>query len=409
MVSSCVLLFNETEIVSQKAYVPDEFLYLFQESDRQELVPNEDEFEIRYRADRYMILQRLDLAGITVEFCRNHFDEWRTKKCDDYEQLVKDGEDWAASEVRLLQALNYDEWKSRIPDVILTRYNFPQIFRDEIDRRMKDISGDGWLFYAEWYETNYNILPRLRSILEAVPDIGQVSLDITGLITGGWIPQNAKICENARSPDVKRRSILEPAVIITEGSIDILVLQKSVERLYPYLRDYVAFFDYNMPNLDGGASYLGKFIRAFAAARMNTKILAVFDNDAIGCEALDGLRRVTLPPNIRVMRLPDSQIARSYPTLGPQGTHEIDVNGKAVSIEFFLGRQNLLTSDGSLIPVVWSNYVKAVNVYQGAIMDKRAVLDRFLEDISQERNIDDARRRFPELAALWDEIFRLLQ
>jgi hypothetical protein len=34
-------------------------------------------------------------------------------------------------------------------------------------------------------------------------------------------------------------------------------------------------------------------------------------------------------------------------------------------------------------------------------MDKRAALDRFLEDISQERSIDDARCRFPELAALW--------
>ncbi len=93
-----------------------------------------------------------------------------------------------------------------------------------------------------------------------------------------------------------------------------------------------------------------KFLRAFAAARINTLILAVFDNDAVGLEALKTARGLALPENIRVAALPDIELARSYPTIGPQGMHEMDINGCAVSIELFLGRHNISGQDGSLIP-----------------------------------------------------------
>src|ERR1019366_1677563 len=90
-------------------------------------------------------------------------------------------------------------------------------------------------------------------------------------------------------------SVLEPTVIIAEGSTDILILKRSLQRLYPYLTDYITFFDYEGWNPDGGASYVVKFLRAFAAARINTPILAVFDNDAAGLEAFNAARALSLP------------------------------------------------------------------------------------------------------------------
>ena len=174
-----------------------------------------------------------------------------------------------------------------------------------------------------------------------------------------------EFCEQRRTPDASERSILEPTVIIAEGSTDTLVLRRSVERLYPELADYIAFFDYDGSNADGGTTYVVKFLRAFIAARVTTLIVAIFDNNATGVEAFNSTKSLRLPDNIKVTCLPDIAIVSRYPTIGPQGTHDLDVNGRATSIELFLGRHNL-TMDGTLIAIVWANFVSRVDHYQGA-------------------------------------------
>lgn len=224
-----------------------------------------------------------------------------------YSQYEKDGEDWASDTAAALCGLNYEEWKSRVKEVLLTRYDFDRPrdeYKDEIDSRMRDHTGESWLFYAGYD----HILPVIRSMLEALPDIHQVSLDIGPLIDGGWIDRNDKICEYRRAPNVQWKSILQAAVIIAEGSTDVIVLKRALQRLYPYLSEYIAFFDYDVPNIDGGASYLVKFLRAFAAARINTNILGIFDNDAAGVEAFRTASRFPLPDNIRVTRLPEIEL-----------------------------------------------------------------------------------------------------
>jgi hypothetical protein len=93
----------------------------------------------------------------------------------------------------------------------------------------------------------------------------------------------------------------------------------------------------------------------------------------------------------------------------PQGEHRIDVNGKAASIELFLGRHNLSTDDGVLTPVIWTNYLHAARLYQGAISDKRRVFERFLEETRRERQYHYYRTLFPELVVLWEHIFGLVR
>jgi hypothetical protein len=197
-------------------------------------------------------------------------------------------------------------------------------------------------------------------------------------------------------------------VIIAEGSTDILVLKRSLQRLYPYLTDYITFFDYEGSRPDGGATYVVRFLRAFAAARINTSILAVFDNDAEGLAAFSAATSLSLPDHIKITRLPNIELARSYPTFGPQGSHPVDVNGKAVGIELFLGRHNITMEDGTLIPIVWSSYVDKAQVYQGALRDKALVFSRFTRDTEVHDEAVDYRKRFPELVMLWEHIFSLL-
>ena len=202
---------------------------------------------------------------------------------------------------------------------------------------------------------------------------------------------------------------MQPTVIIAEGTIDIAVLKRSLQKLYPYLTDYFAFFDYDGPKVDGGATYVVKFLRAFAAARIDTNIIAIFDNDAAGIDALNLAARLPLHVNIKVTRLPDIELAREYPTIGPQGEHKIDINGRAVSIELFLGRHNLSADDGGLIPVTWNGYVSSVRQYQGEINEKRRVFERFLEETKAQERFDYYRARFPELVVLWELIFSLVR
>ena len=116
-----------------------------------------------------------------------------------------------------------------------------------------------------------------------------------------------------------------------------------------------------------------------------------------------------MPGHIKITRLPDIELARSYPTLGAQGRHNIDVNGKAVSIELFVGRHNITKDDGTLIPIVWGNYLNKVQLYQGAMQDKAAARTRFLKDTEAHDQSADYRARFPELVALWEHIFSLLE
>jgi hypothetical protein len=280
-----------------------------------------------------------------------------------YAGYLADDHDWADQIDVELKGFSYDEWKRRAKDVLLTRYDFTQsrdAYVDEIDRMMRGLDSE-LLFFGN------DMLVVIRAMLEALPDVQEVSLDIGGLIFGGWIEPNERVCEKRRASGAQARSVLQPTVIIAEGSTDILVLKRSLQRLYPYLTDYITFFDYEGSKPDGGASYVVRFLRAFAAARINTSILAVFDNDAEGLVAFSAATSLSLPDHIKVTRLPNIELAQSYPTFGPQGSHPVDVNGKAVGIELFLGRHNITMEDGTLIPIVWSSYIDKAQVYQGAL------------------------------------------
>jgi len=55
-------------------------------------------------------------------------------------------------------------------------------------------------------------------------------------------------------------------------------------------------------------------------------VIALFDNDTAAHAAVRGLKGTKLPGTIRVVFLPELELARHYPTLGPQGLMSSDVN-----------------------------------------------------------------------------------
>ena len=60
----------------------------------------------------------------------------------------------------------------------------------------------------------------------------------------------------------------------------------------------------------------------------------------------------------------------------------MDVNGLAGSLEIYLGEDALRGDDSVFSPVQWTGYDRRVRAYQGEILDKQNVLDRFAEKLA---------------------------
>ena len=236
----------------------------------------------------------------------------------------------------------------------------------------------------------------------------KVTLDISDLIYGGWLDADECVCQGRRSENVATMEPLAPTVILAEGRSDIGVLKRSLSSLFPERQEYFCFFEHAELSVDGGAAYLVKFLKAFAAARVPLRLVAIFDNDTVGLRAHRQAQHVGLPENVIVLRLPDIDIAREYPTVGPQGFHTVDVNGQAASIELYLGRA-ALTNNGQLRRVRWTNYEKAADSYQGEVESKDDVKRSFFRDLDAYVRSSDARDAFPELAKVWATIFAAVE
>ena len=106
--------------------------------------------------------------------------------------------------------------------------------------------------------------------------------------------------------------------------------------------------------------------------------------------------------------LPDIELAKSYPSDGPQGKHMVDVNGRAASIELYLGKHNLTDPQGKFIPVKWGGRAGKSGEYQGEINGRGEIQKRFERDLGTRKSPSEAQTAFPELVAVWQHIFSAL-
>ena len=396
MVSACVLYVDDVELTEQKRFVPDTLSSLFQESDRVESIDTQGEPAVDYRAKRRSVLKRLDMMGCTTALAESRFREWREEEIrwreEDLEPPGLGSGREEDVELRALRALSWDKWRRRVPGVLQTLYDHER-YTDETDLRMKD-DDPPWL----WFD-GLDSLISLRAIIDAADNVQTVALDVGPLITGGWIDRTTPVCA--------RKTRILPAsgqpsgatIVLAEGGSDIDVLKASLPVFHPDLAEFFTFLDHSEFKVDGGADYVVKFLKAFAAAQVPANIVAAFDNDAAGLAAYKRALALDLPCNIACIHLPDIDLGRSYPTIGPQGCHRVDINGRACGIELYLGRA-ALSANGDLRPVRWGGSVS--DVYQGAVDDKRAVRDTFLAAMcSQPVDLDCD---YPEMVLLWQSI-----
>jgi hypothetical protein len=87
--------------------------------------------------------------------------------------------------------------------------------------------------------------------------------------------------------------------------------------------------------------------------------------------------------NIKVVTLPDAEWLRKYPTIGPAGPVNMDVNGMAASIELYLGADALKAKGDSLSPIQWTGYDQKAGQYQGEVLYKDQIHVRFSEKVER--------------------------
>ena len=375
------------EICAFRNSVDERILMLFTQDDWIELegdeavrfvphYPIDEARVVGFHASAATLRDRLNLMGVSVEVVATQLAELAKYRAEIIESLpsasyVLDAEDEA--ELEYLKTLTWDSWLTQL--------------RQGVERGepvenwgTQEPLGTASRQMAIWDEGDLDPRARLRAILEALPADAMVILDVADVVEGGWIDTPTDPQSIGRSLLIRSSAGLLPPVVLVEGRFDAEVLSAALRLRRPHLAKYVRLPDFSHKH-ESNAVALRQTVRAFAAAGIPNRVLALFDNDAAAREALQSVAESALPPNIQVTRLPELDLAKNYPTVGPQGRQIMDVNGLATSIELFLGR-DVLTHDGSLLPVQWRNYSPGIGAYHGDLLDKPLAQKRFREKVS---------------------------
>lgn len=351
-----------------KNYVPDHVIIPFQEKDLDTETGRSDDCEpYVYRATARTVARRLDLLGYTARAAKRAYVEG-------YAGL----EEWQHKYVPadLASSTGFETWCSLARQALAAAREKNHLVVHEVeDERLKFMLGGS----DKYVEDNYlgfvraHPLSVLRAVLSLVTEEEPVTLDLTDLVAGGWVKE-----DGLHDGEEK-----EPVIVLTEGKSDSRLLRSTLDVLAPEFGKYISFIDFETANAKGGTDELVQFVRMFIGCGIRNRIVVLFDNDAAGHEALQRLLEAKLPAHVFAMTLPPLESARAYPTLGPEGPSTADINGRACSLELYLGQDVLLDRDGKLLPVRWTGFNDKLQRYQGQVTNKSAVQKRFDEKLTQ--------------------------
>lgn len=166
--------------------------------------------------------------------------------------------------------------------------------------------------------------------------------------------------------------------------------------LYPQYVKYYSFLDTELSKIELNASRIVTYLKSFVSAGIANKTIILFDNDAEGVfqqqELLASIKEI--PENFRIMRYPNIEIAKDYPTLCPTGIEHLDINGSACSIELYLCEE-VLTQEGVICPIELKMYHEKVERYHGSFSNKdkdaiqkdyRKIINKCIRDLNEISN-----------------------
>ena len=309
------------------------------------------------------IKRRLELLGYTLSEAKRCFEEDLSWGSDFYEVPDVSFDAFAGALAAVdVHKIKFDPWfADHSPGGFAAR----SILRDpEFTKTVKNLEGlsrfDGIFF------ENLDPYVTLRLLAENPTNLDlEVQWRFADLVEGGWAEESS-FCEGLSEPD--------RYLIVTEGSSDGAIIRKAMELLRPDIVDFFHFVDMSENYPFTGAGNLFRFCQGLAQIKVQNKIVVIFDNDAAGLEAQRKVKRLLLPSNMVVVRLPDILECRLFRTNGPNGSAQEDINGRAISIESFLDLRT-----GPEPCVRWTSYNSNIDLYQGELIAKERYTKRFLE------------------------------
>lgn len=368
----------------------DDHGFLFQEGDRARRHSEETDYEycathpeinlaLREEAlvrplDR--ILPRLDLLGWTLDTARTEYNALLGAQSEIAEEVGVDTsdvltfDDFCALAGRYPLANLDDTYIERDPmrdSAIKERFHADAAKMD----RLPMFSGSSYWSERSYFASKICILSPYSMLQVFGQSESNRSAEVVWqygpLVDAGW----ASISEF--TPSASRSQTI---LVATEGTTDSRILKRAFSTLRPDIADFFRFVDVDERHPFWGTGNLVKFAEGLVRIDMHNKVLFVLDNDAEGVDALKRLEGLSMPGNMRAMRLPDHEAFRSFPAIGPEGIKASDINGRAAAIECYLDLS--LPSYGP--PVVrWSNYKKDLDAWQGALEHKESYMRHFLE------------------------------
>ena len=187
------------------------------------------------------------------------------------------------------------------------------------------------------------------------------------LVHAGWATEGEFVSGARRA---------ETFLIATEGSSDVRILKHALALLRPGIEDFFRFIDVSKGHPFSGTGNLVKFAEGLVKIDVQNQIVFLFDNDAEGLDAHQRLSALTLPPNMRRVMLPEIEAFQAFPTQGPEGSRESNINRRAAAIECYL---DLGVGEHQTAEVRWTNYKKALSVYHGKLEHKEFYVKEFLK------------------------------
>ena len=191
------------------------------------------------------------------------------------------------------------------------------------------------------------------------------------LVDAGWATEGEFVS------DARRR---EAFLIATEGSSDVHILKRALELFRPGVADFFRFIDVSESHPFPGTGNLVKFARGLVKIDVHNQIIFLLDNDAEGLDAHGLLSRLSLPPNMRGVMLPELEVFRAFPAQGPEGIRDSNINRRAAALECYL---DLDAGEYPSAKVLWTNYKEALGIYHGALEYKETYAKEFLRQTPQ--------------------------
>jgi hypothetical protein len=325
------------------------------------------------------IKQRLDVMGFSLRLIRDEFNSVIREQIENIEGKRAQRSD--LPDLEILKKYTFDNWVDAFKFILANNIEKDNNLSDNAPELVRYLFSSDSTGLEDFPHEDF--LSYLRFHLEACPDENAlVYLDITYLVENDFYYPEDEVCKTALERLRAEYSVYQKIIVLTEGSSDSLILSRALQLLYPHLYEYFSFMDFGMSNAAGGANILAGNLKAFIGSGISNRVLALFDNDTAARVSIKALQTINIPNNFKILHYPNLSFAKKYPTVGPSGESEIDINGLACSIELYLG-VDVLTINNKFSPIQWKGYEASLGQYQGEIQNKKLIQKNFFDKLDE--------------------------